>query len=197
VVSFVLSLRSRAIAEFNSLKSAAINAAVGLVTGFIHTLLGLPGQAQAAAGRVKNSVLGALSGAASWLVNAGRDIIMGLIHGIEGAVGAAVGAVKHAIGQIVAGAKKAAGISSPSKVFAEIGRNTISGFMQPWMAVGPSLGHLIGQMVIPGPTGPTTTNSVNFSPTYNVPNPINAGQLATMTMQQLAYALATGAIGGR
>lgn len=196
-VNAVVSLKNRAISEFNTLKAEVIHAATALVTGFIHEILALPGQAQSAAGHVKNAVIGALSGAGSWLLSAGHDLIFGLIHGIEGAVSAAIGAVKHAVGQIVNGAKSALGISSPSKVFAEIGKQSIAGYVQPWATAAPALGRFVGGLTIPGQGGSTTTNTVQFSPTYNVPNPINAGQLATMTMQQLAYALSTGAIGGR
>lgn len=58
----------------------------------------------------------------SQFTGAGGNMIDGLIHGLEHAVGRAVDAVKRAMGDIVAGAKRALGIASPSLVFAtEVG----------------------------------------------------------------------------
>jgi tape measure domain-containing protein len=70
-----------------------------------------------------------LSGEAmDWLYNAGKNIIMGLIHGIEDTVSSAIHAVTKAMGDIVHGAEGALGINSPSKVFMEIGHQVVAGF---------------------------------------------------------------------
>ncbi|MFC9846654.1 phage tail tape measure protein [Streptomyces sp. NPDC060223] len=76
---------------------------------------------------IKGSVLGALSGAGSWLYNAGRQVIQGLINGIRSMVGAAVSAAKGVVKGAIDGAKNLLGINSPSRVFKEIGQFTVEG----------------------------------------------------------------------
>ena len=71
--------------------------------------------------------MGFFADAGSWLVNAGSQIINGLISGISGAIGGAISAVTGAVGSIISGAKSALGIASPSKVFREIGQYTMMG----------------------------------------------------------------------
>lgn len=72
---------------------------------------------------IPSRIMGVFSGAGSWLLSAGRNIIQGLINGIENAIGGAISAVKNAVSGIIDGAKSLLGIASPSKVFdREIGR---------------------------------------------------------------------------
>lgn len=74
-------------------------------------------------GGIGGKILNLFSGAISWLYNAGRDMIQGLING--------AGSLLRRIGQffldmipswIVGPFKAALGIASPSKVFADLGR---------------------------------------------------------------------------
>lgn len=72
---------------------------------------------------IPRRIMGVFSGAGSWLLSAGKNIIQGLINGITNAIGGAISAVKDAVGGIIDGAKSLLGIASPSKVFdREIGR---------------------------------------------------------------------------
>lgn len=72
---------------------------------------------------IGDKINGAFNGAGSWLTSAGRNIIQGLINGINGAIGNAVAAVKNAASNIVNAAKSALGIHSPSRVFRdEVGK---------------------------------------------------------------------------
>ena len=72
---------------------------------------------------IPSRIMGVFSGAGSWLLSAGRNIIQGLINGITNAIGGAISAVKNAVSGIIDGAKSMLGIHSPSKVFdREIGR---------------------------------------------------------------------------
>lgn len=72
---------------------------------------------------IPRRIMGVFSGAGSWLLSAGKNIIQGLIKGITNAIGGAISAVKDAVGGIIDGAKSLLGIASPSKVFdREIGR---------------------------------------------------------------------------
>jgi phage-related protein len=72
----------------------------------------------------------ALSGARNALVSAGRDLIRGMISGIRSMAGSIASEARRVVGSAVSSAKRALGISSPSKVFAEIGRDTGRGFVE-------------------------------------------------------------------
>lgn len=99
-----------------SLASSAWNGITGTVrngvNNVMNTVRGVGGQ-----------IRGAFSGAGSWLLDAGRNIIMGLVNGIGNAIGAAVNAAKNAAANVVNAAKSALGIHSPSRVFRdEVGK---------------------------------------------------------------------------
>jgi hypothetical protein len=66
----------------------------------------------------------------AWATETGANLMLGLVEGIKGAVGAVVEAVSNAVGSAIDAAKEVLGIHSPSKVFAEIGTNTSEGFVQ-------------------------------------------------------------------
>lgn len=129
--------------------SAAINAVSGVIssvmgsisaywTGVWNTVKGLVGSAwngiTSAVSNGVNNVLntvkgiggkikGAFNGAGNWLLDAGKNIIMGLVNGIKNAIGAAVNAAKSAASNVVNAAKSALGIHSPSRVFRdEVGK---------------------------------------------------------------------------
>ncbi len=61
------------------------------------------------------------------LSDVGTNMVQGLVDGITGAAGAVLSAMTGVVGGAVDAAKKALGIASPSKVFAEIGMNTGAG----------------------------------------------------------------------
>ena len=129
--------------------SAAINAVSGVIssvmgsltaywTGVWNTVKGLVSSAwngitSAVSNGVNNvmntvrgiggKIKGAFSGAGSWLLDAGKNIIMGLVNGIKNAIGSAVSAAKNAAANVVDAAKSALGIHSPSRVFRdEVGK---------------------------------------------------------------------------
>lgn len=129
--------------------SAAINAVSGVIssvmgsisaywTGVWNTVKGLVGSAwngitstvSNGVNNVMNTVKGiggkikgAFNGAGDWLLDAGKNIIMGLVNGIKNAIGAAVNAAKSAASNVVNAAKSALGIHSPSRVFRdEVGK---------------------------------------------------------------------------
>lgn len=109
-------IRSAVVAAFNAVRNAissAINGYVSLVTG------------------IKGRITGALSGAASWLYDTGKNIIQGLINGIGNMAGAVLqkakdiaNTVKDAIGSVLK-------IGSPSKLMIQFGR---------WVGEGLSIG---------------------------------------------------------
>lgn len=73
----------------------------------------------------------AFKGAGTWLVNAGKDIVSGLLNGIgDGAARIGDWFLDKVPGWIKTPFKKALGIASPSKVFAEYGRNIGEGLVE-------------------------------------------------------------------
>lgn len=67
--------------------------------------------------------------AKEWLLSAGRDLINGMINGVKQKAGELAEAARNTVATAVDGAKRALGISSPSKVFQLIGEQTIEGFI--------------------------------------------------------------------
>lgn len=82
------------------------------IGGVVDWFLGLPGQ-----------IWEAVKGAARWLYETGKNIIMGLINGIKDMFKKIISAITDTVSGAINAAKEGLGIASPSKVFAEIGRN--------------------------------------------------------------------------
>lgn len=98
------------------LLSANIGAGVTSAIGWVETL---PGR-----------ITGLFADAGSWLLDAGVNIVQGLINGIESMAGTLVGAVTHSITGLIPGpVRDALGIHSPSRVMAEIGGHVMSGLV--------------------------------------------------------------------
>lgn len=72
-------------------------------------------------------ITGALSGAGSWLVDAGKNIVQGLINGVGSLADKAVKAVTGIGGRMVDGVKSFLGIKSPSRVFQKLGNYVVEG----------------------------------------------------------------------
>lgn len=87
--------------------------------------------------------------ASSWLYSAGKNLIEGLTRGVMAAVDAAVDAIRRAMDRIKSGARQALGISSPSKVFAEMGMYTMQGYMQGIEGQRGNLARLMGVFAAP------------------------------------------------
>jgi phage-related protein len=108
----IASLATSALSRFRSAISSGASNAIGLVRG-------IPGR-----------IRGALSGIGSLLAGAGADLMRGMIGGIRSMAGSLASTAKSVVGGAVSAAKSALGISSPSKVFAAIGRDTGRGFIK-------------------------------------------------------------------
>lgn len=104
------------VASAGSRMAAAISAKVSEAVAWVR---GLPGRAAAA--------LGSLAGS---LYAAGGQLIQGLINGVKSKVGSLISSAKDAVSGAISAAKNVLGIHSPSRVFHEIGVNTIRGFIQ-------------------------------------------------------------------
>jgi phage-related protein len=90
----------------------------------------LPGKAWKALVDLKNKAVGFFKDAKKWLSDAGKDMITGFLDGAKSLVTWAVDGVKRIVGDIVKGVKESLGIHSPSTVFADMGKQTILGFIQ-------------------------------------------------------------------
>lgn len=76
---------------------------------------------------IKNDIINALSSLKDKLLSIGRDIIQGLINGIQQKVADAINVVKNLGNAIKDKVKGIFGIGSPSKVFAGYGKNLMQG----------------------------------------------------------------------
>ena len=72
----------------------------------------------------------AIKAKVSEFVQAGKDLIEGLKNGIMEKVNSIINSVKEAAGKVIDAVKGVFGIHSPSRVFAEIGRNLVLGLEQ-------------------------------------------------------------------
>ncbi|MFD3848197.1 hypothetical protein ACFWVB_20190 [Streptomyces microflavus] len=118
ILGSIRSLISSVTQVFRSMATSALSAISTFIARAITFLRGLPGKAVAA-----------LSSAKTALVSAGADLIRGLISGIKSMAGALVTAAKGTVKGAVDGAKSLLGISSPSTVFRDIGKDTGLGFV--------------------------------------------------------------------
>lgn len=113
---------------------AAANAVRSLVTGAFNALVGAVsgaiGRVISTASSIKGKILSALGGAASWLVQKGRDIVQGLINGVTGMFDSVMAKARE-LGDKVKGAFSGVlGIFSPSRVFAQLGKYVVQGLIK-------------------------------------------------------------------
>ncbi|MGC5009744.1 phage tail protein [Streptosporangium sp. DT93] len=108
------SLPGKVRAWFAELVKGAIEKAIELVTW----IKGLPPKIAAGLGNV-----------GTLLLQAGKDVISGLINGVKAMANQAIDAVKGVVGDAVQGAKNLLGIKSPSTVFLAIGQQTMQGWI--------------------------------------------------------------------
>jgi hypothetical protein len=80
-------------------------------------------------GKAKTLVLNAFKDAGSWLVNAGKDIVMGAVHGIESGFDKITSTIGHLTSLIPDTFKKLLGIFSPSKVMQTLATQVPNGIV--------------------------------------------------------------------
>jgi len=97
VVGIISNMARNAVSAVRNFVSNAASAAGQLIGKVASALGGLAGTVRSkisgAFSNVKNMITGAFSGAAGWLVDAGRQVIDGLVNGIQGAIGKLTSAV--------------------------------------------------------------------------------------------------------
>lgn len=157
---------------WNGITSAVSNG----VNNVLNTVKGIGGK-----------IKGAFNGAGSWLLDAGKNIIMGLVNGIKNAIGAAVNAAKNAASNVVDAAKSALGIHSPSRVFRdEVGKMIPAGLgkgveANMSLAVTPvqrMVADIMPNSLLNGPASPPVSSPVltnmNSGPRVSAPITVNA-----------------------
>jgi phage-related protein len=121
---------SRLLSVFSSARNTANSAASSLVSGVVNILTQLPGKAAGAVSAVTGRIKNALQGAVSAAYGIGRDIVSGLIRGMASLLGSVWNKAKELGNAAKEGFKDALRIGSPSKVFAELGVNTLQGLVK-------------------------------------------------------------------
>ncbi|SET43540.1 phage tail protein [Nonomuraea wenchangensis] len=125
-----------------------VRSGISTIKGWIGRLSEIPGQIAAWFGRAKEAIVAKWNSAVAFvkgipakikaglgnlkslLLQAGRDVIQGLINGIKGMASQAASAARNVVSNAIASAKNALGIKSPSKVFTWIGQMTTKGLVK-------------------------------------------------------------------
>lgn len=123
-------IQSQLTSAQNNIKNFCSNMVSNMKTNASNALNGCMSYINQLPGKVKTQLNNVLSNVKSWGSNAvsnfktiGKNVIQGLINGISSMVSKLYTSIKNALAGLVDKAKKALGINSPSKVFAdEVGK---------------------------------------------------------------------------
>ncbi|WP_179017477.1 phage tail protein [Paenarthrobacter nitroguajacolicus] len=126
------------------------NGVSGFISGFLGFFNDLPGK-----------IIGALSGASTWLLDVGRNIVQGLINGAKGMIDNAVQAIKDVGGAMLDGVKGFLGIKSPSRRFRfevgqQVGEGARLGILDKVKSVADAAKRLVTIPNVPGMGGGST-----------------------------------------
>ncbi|WP_455835391.1 phage tail protein [Pseudarthrobacter siccitolerans] len=179
-----------AVAIVGSVLTMGMNNASRIVGGVLENIVGLFAS-------LGGKIMGALSGAGSWLVDVGRNIIQGLINGVSGMINNAVQAVKNVGGAMLDGIKGFLGIHSPSRVFkTEVGMMIGAGVMEGINASKPGVTASMDSLVSV-PTVPAFSAgaySASLSPASYGQAPVNV-YIGNEQLDTRMYRVAGSAIG--
>lgn len=154
-VDMVSGVVSAACSTIRSVWAALWNGVRSIVSsvwgGIVGTVSNMVGRVGSVVSGIGGTVRSAVSGAGSWLVDAGRNIIQGLINGITGMVGSLYSSITNALSGLVDKAKNALGIHSPSRVFRDeigvmVGRGMALGIDDSAHVVSRSMDSLVSTM---------------------------------------------------
>lgn len=129
VFSKVRELATKAIEALADAGTLLVDKGRQLVEGVKNGIGSKLEEARAKASEIKSKVQGALSAARDWLFGPGADMVEGFIRGIGSKISSAASKAAEMARAAYNAAKSALGISSPSTLFADIGRDTIAGFL--------------------------------------------------------------------
>lgn len=154
-VGMVSGVVSAACSTIRSVWAALWNGVRSIVSsvwgGIVGTVSNMVGRVGSVVSGIGGTVRSAVSGAGSWLVDAGRNIIQRLINGITGMVGSLYSSITNALSGLVDKAKNALGIHSPSRVFRDeigvmVGRGMALGIDDSAHVVSRSMDSLVSTM---------------------------------------------------
>lgn len=139
------------------------------------------------------NIVSALGNLGSLLIQAGKDLINGMINGVKDMAGNIANAAKDVVSGAIRAAKSALGISSPSKVFFEIGTDTGQGYINALDAKEAEVRRSMELMATGGlnltaPTSPFPTTAAQFGlagPTPTAAATSGGGDTITMTIENL------------
>ena len=103
IISGTAAVVARLMSNWDQMSSAAKHAASDVVAAFKGMAAGISASwatAIAVIGAIPGKIKGFFADAGSWLVQAGRNIIMGLVHGIESMIGAVASAIGGVVSKI-------------------------------------------------------------------------------------------------
>jgi phage-related protein len=194
----IYSFISGAVNRIRSAISNAFNAFIGIVSGpvnrlrsiistgftnMVNAIAGFLGRARTAAGSIISGITDAIRNGISGIGRIGGDLVQGLINGITGMGGRLWGAITRFIDEHVPGPiKKLLGIASPSKLMAQIGRQTAQGLQVGFVSSGAMISKAAGSMAKAAMSGfdrnmgsltvpVSAATTVSGRPTRGVPTP--------------------------
>ncbi|GHH67639.1 hypothetical protein GCM10017673_14970 [Streptosporangium violaceochromogenes] len=129
--------------SWDDMKSKAETAWKRLVTTVTSKVSETVAEVQKLPGKIKAF----FANASTWLLQAGKDVIQGLIKGIQAKAAEAAAAAKGVADLLTQAAKVALVISSPSKKFEEIGKWTVQGLIKGLEGEGANVKSTIDKMV--------------------------------------------------
>lgn len=139
-ISGIVSSVNQVISSIAQIVQGVVNLVAGLISGNWSQVWqscqqiasGAVGALGGILGGIYNAAMAAVSGAGTWLWNAGSQIIAGLWNGISGAIGGLYNNIRNALSGLVDEAMSALGIHSPSRVF----RDKVGKFIPSGIGVG-------------------------------------------------------------
>jgi TP901 family phage tail tape measure protein len=123
IVNAVQNAKTSAVNKFNEMKSNVISAISNMLSTVKSRITQLPQAIGQAFQNAVNSARRFISSAAS----VGANLISGFVNGVRSAAHRLISAVTGAVSNAINGAKRLLGIHSPSRVFKDIGVNTMLG----------------------------------------------------------------------
>ncbi|QBJ01111.1 tape measure protein [Mycobacterium phage Arissanae] len=120
IASFLLGGLSRIVAVLAEIQAA--------VAGWVSSWQSGIETVSSYVGELPGKIKGWFDDAGSWLIEAGKAVVQGLINGIGSMIGAAVSKAKELASSVANGVKSFLGINSPSRLMTEYGEYTGEGF---------------------------------------------------------------------
>lgn len=140
-------------------------------------------------GAIRDALVAVKGTFGQWL-DVGKELIGGFIQGVRDKAGELINTVRGAVNDAISAAKNLLGIGSPSKLFADIGQNTMKG-----MAMGIGQGARVPAASMQSAmAGVTRSATVNYNSSPIISDRATGLQLLAMTRSRSLTALAEGAI---